>query len=106
MRLTGARKFPDAVVDAVHRLPPLDGAAVALRLAADSIYTNDEVSVGAREFADMYALVVGSMASGSIAALVDRIVLQWKSEPRGQLPRLGQQLVRVSCQMDVGGLLK
>jgi hypothetical protein len=89
MRPTGAGKYPDSVFDAVRQLSPLDGAAVALRLAADSINTNDEVSVGAREFADMYALVVGSMASGSIAALADRIVRQKKSESRDDCCRGG-----------------
>jgi hypothetical protein len=90
IRPTGAGKFPDSVFNAVRQLSPLDGAAVALRLAADSINTNDEVSVGVREFADMYALVVGSMASGSVAALVDRIVRQKKSESPGECCRGGE----------------
>lgn len=67
-------KFPDSVFDAVRKLSPVDGAAVALRMAADSIFTNDGVSVGVREFADMYALVVGSIAIGSVAALIDQIL--------------------------------
>ena len=74
MRPTGARKLPDSVFDAVRQLPPIDGAAVALRLAADSITTVDDVSVGAREFADMYALVVGAIASDSVRVLADRVV--------------------------------
>jgi hypothetical protein len=89
MRPTGAGKFADSVLDAVRQLSPLDGAAVALRMAADSINTNDEVSVGVREFADMYALVVGSMARGSVAALVDRIVRPQKGESRGDCCRGG-----------------